>query len=128
MSLIAISLPSLIHRIGGEHVKTAKLIAENNHCQLKRVRRSRNWQLIGTCSDILQFIDMLAVESDEHFAYLINKIKTNKDIASSQKETVQTKLESLIQRNPSITLAELVQLTGCTLVQARAARLKMDSL
>lgn len=128
MSLITISLPSLIHRIGGEHVKTAKLFAQIHHCQLKRIRRSRNWQLIGTGADILDFSNNLAAESDENFSYLISKIQSNKEIALSQQETLQAKLESLIKQNPAITLAELAQLTGCTIAQARTARFDADSL
>lgn len=44
---IAITLPSLIHRIGSDTVKRLKLQAQTFDCELKRIRRSRNWQLLG---------------------------------------------------------------------------------
>lgn len=44
---ITISLPSLIHRIGRDAVKQAQGIAKQYDCELKRVRRSRNWCIVG---------------------------------------------------------------------------------
>ncbi|WP_239690486.1 ribosome recycling factor family protein, partial [Vibrio parahaemolyticus] len=40
---ITISLPSLIHRIGGDHAKRAKTLAAEKQCDLKRIMPSRNW-------------------------------------------------------------------------------------
>ncbi|EKG2506605.1 ribosome recycling factor, partial [Vibrio vulnificus] len=45
--LVVIALPSLIHRIGGEMTKHLKSVAADHGCELKRVRRSRHWQISG---------------------------------------------------------------------------------
>ena len=42
---LSIPLPSLIHRIGSDHAKRAKAIAAEKKCEMKRIRRSRNWQI-----------------------------------------------------------------------------------
>jgi hypothetical protein len=54
-SLVVISLPSLIHRIGGDNAKRAQAIAVEKKCELKRIRRSRNWQIAGEALDVKAF-------------------------------------------------------------------------
>ncbi|MEF1339629.1 ribosome recycling factor family protein, partial [Vibrio rotiferianus] len=54
---ITIPLPSLIHRIGGDNAKRAKAIAVEKKCELKRIRRSRNWQITGEALDLKAFLD-----------------------------------------------------------------------
>ncbi len=53
---IAITLPSLIHRIGSDTVKRLKLQAQTFDCELKRIRRSRNWQLLGEAASMQNFV------------------------------------------------------------------------
>lgn len=133
---ISISLPSLIHRIGREAVKQAQAIATQYDCELKRVRRSRNWCMVGeaikiqSCSAHLQSEPLLAqqlIANDGQFGYLIKKLETALLQHADKLEPLDAKLIRLIADNPAITLGELMQLTQCTITEARLARFQADS-
>ncbi|WP_119967615.1 MULTISPECIES: ribosome recycling factor family protein [Shewanella] len=124
---ITISLPSLIHRIGRESVNQAKVIAVEHHCELKRVRRSRNWTLVGEAIKVQSFNSQLNSVSQESFAYLSKKISAALIVHADKLEPLEAKLIRLITETPSITLAELIQQTQCTEVQARTARFEADT-
>ena len=124
---ITISLPSLIHRIGRESVNQAKVIAVEHHCELKRVRRSRNWTLVGEAIKVQSFNSQLNSVSQESFAYLSKKISAALIVHADKLEPLEAKLIRLITETPSITLAELIQQTQCTEVQARTARFETDT-
>ncbi|GGI79529.1 ribosome recycling factor [Shewanella hanedai] len=124
---ITISLPSLIHRIGREEVKQAKDIALQHDCELKRVRRSRNWGVSGEAIKIQQFSVTLKIENGDKFRYLIQKITTALLDHSDKLEPLDAKLVRLITDNPNITLAELIHITDCTMTEARTARFDADS-
>ncbi|MCL9782435.1 ribosome recycling factor family protein [Vibrio sp. S4M6] len=128
MCLITIPLPSLIHRLGGPQVKQAKLMAQQHQCELKRIRRSRNWSLTGHADNLLMFADALRKDDEQAFAHLLNKIENHDAIATFQNDHIQSKLERLISQNPAITLAELMEQTQCSLAEARSARFRLDSL
>jgi hypothetical protein len=123
---ITIPLPSLIHRIGGEKTKQAKVIALQFNCELKRVRRSRNWGVIGEAVNIQSFTEQLKAQNDDNFRYLIKKIETALLGHADKLEPLDAKLVRLIKQTPGITLGELMQLTQCTLTEARVARFKVD--
>ncbi|WP_076410463.1 ribosome recycling factor family protein [Shewanella sp. UCD-KL12] len=137
---ITISLPSLIHRIGREEVNQAKAIALQYQCELKRVRRSRNWGLTGEAINIQSFAASLRtkdaagselkterVKNITGFSYLIKKIATALLGHADKLEPLEVKLVRLIAETPNITLAELVHITDCTLAQARTARSQDDA-
>ncbi|WP_413488029.1 ribosome recycling factor family protein [Shewanella baltica] len=133
---ISISLPSLIHRIGREAVKQAQAIATQYDCELKRVRRSRNWCMVGEAIKIQSCSAHLQVESlpakqltakDDQFGYLIKKLETALLQHADKLEPLDAKLIRLITDNPAITLGELMQLTQCTITEARLARFQADS-
>lgn len=133
---ISISLPSLIHRIGREAVKQAQAIATQYDCELKRVRRSRNWCIVGaaikiqSCSAHLQSEPLLAQQLtaiDGQFGYLIKKLESALLQHADKLEPLDAKLNRLITDNPAITLGELMQLTQCTITEARLARFQADS-
>ncbi|MGI2196938.1 ribosome recycling factor family protein [Shewanella baltica] len=133
---ISISLPSLIHRIGREAVKQAQAIAAQYDCELKRVRRSRNWCIVGaaikiqSCSAHLQSEPLLAqqlIANDGQFGYLIKKLESALLQHADKLEPLDAKLIRLIADNPAITLGELMQLTQCTITEARLARFQADS-
>ena len=83
---IIIALPSLIHRIGSETAKQAKAMALQYECELKRVRRSRNWRVTGDVIKIQTYSAQLKAhqmmshklnkQGDGEFHYLIRKIET----------------------------------------------------
>ncbi|MCL1060226.1 ribosome recycling factor family protein [Shewanella gelidimarina] len=134
---ITISLPSLIHRIGRDAVNRAKVVASQYRCELKRVRRSRNWGLSGEAINIQSFAGQLKAESltalelktiDERgFRYLVQKIETALLDHADKLEPLTVKLIRLINENPNITLAELIHVTDCTMSEARTARFDADS-
>ena len=129
---IIISLPSLIHRIGREEVNQAKVIARQYHCELKRVRRSRNWSVSGEAIKIQSYsaglkTELLKTENAGGFRYLIQKIDTALLDHPDKLEPLETKLARMITDNPNITLAELIHITDCTTAEARTARFYADS-
>ena len=123
---IDIALPSLVHRIGGDSVKQAKAIAQEYDCQLKRVRRSRNWLLRGEAKMMQSCVLRLKVDNAEAFKYLIQKIEASLLAQADKLEPLAMKLQRLMAQNPCMTLAELMQLTNCTVAQARVARIQAE--
>ena len=124
---ITISLPSLIHRIGREEVKQAKEIALQYDCELKRVRRSRNWQLSGGAISIQSCTTQLKTDHSGQFRFLIQKIETALLDHADKLEPLEAKLARLIAANTNITLTELMHITDCTLAEARTARFQTDT-
>lgn len=127
---ITIALPSLIHRIGRESVKQAQDLATKCHCELKRIRRSRNWGITGEALQVQSFNQQLktmqlSVASSE-FAYLIKKLDAGLLKHADKLESLEDKLARLIRHEPNITLAELTHLTDCTMAEARTARFNVD--
>ncbi|OEE37664.1 ribosome recycling factor family protein [Vibrio anguillarum] len=125
--IITISLPSLIHRLGGENAKKAKMLAREYQCDLKRIRRSRNWQISGEITQLellanrLRELDSLAMQ------FLITRLKDKLAEYQEQLEPKSAKLVRLVKQNPSITLAEFMHITHCTIAEARTARFNADS-
>ncbi|MFB2640227.1 ribosome recycling factor family protein [Shewanella bicestrii] len=124
---ISIPLPSLIHRIGREVVKRAQAIAVQKGCELKRVRRSRNWSITGQAIAIQSCCVELKAQSDTaEFAFMIKKIDSGLLQHADKLEPLGAKLVRLINQNPAITLGELMQQTQCTMSEARLARFEAE--
>lgn len=124
---ISIPLPSLIHRIGRETVKRAQAIALQHSCELKRIRRSRNWSITGQAIAIQSCCSELKAQSDTaEFAFMIKKLESALLQHADKLEPLSAKLVRLINQNPAITLGELMQQTQCTLSEARLARFEVD--
>lgn len=124
---ISIPLPSLIHRIGRESVKRAQAIAVQKGCELKRVRRSRNWSITGQAIAIQSCcVELKALSDTAAFAFLIKKIDSGLLQHADKLEPLGAKLVRLINQNPAITLGELMQQTQCTMSEARLARFEAE--
>lgn len=123
---IDIALPSLIHRIGSGSVKQAKVVAQQYDCQLKRVRRSRNWLMQGDAKMIQSCVLRLKADNSEAFKHLIQKIEASLLTHADKLEPLEVKLQRLMVQNPSMTLTELMQLTNCSVAEARVARFNTD--
>ncbi|GAB1622629.1 ribosome recycling factor family protein [Agarivorans albus] len=119
---ITVALPSLIHRIGGDNTKQAKLLALESACQLKRIRRSRNWQLIGEASALSALSTRIKNLESNNFTYLLTKLELRLAAYQEQVEPKSERLARLIKEKPNITLAELLEQTDCSLAEARLAR------
>ncbi|HDI3139536.1 TPA: ribosome recycling factor family protein [Vibrio cholerae] len=124
---IAITLPSLILRIGSDTVKRLKLQAQTFDCELKRIRRSRNWQLLGEAASMQNFVIQIKQTEYQVAEYLIRRVEAGLRLPSDKIEPIEVQLQRLVQQNPSITLAELMAATHCSLMQARAARFAEES-
>lgn len=125
--MICIQLPSLVHRIGGEQVKQAKAMALELRCELKRIRRSRHWQLEGQSGSVMDLLIILRQSHAEPMAFLIKKIDESLIATQTKPESKVAILERLISNNPDITLTDLMLQTDCTMAEARHARFTSDS-
>ncbi|BDQ67625.1 ribosome recycling factor family protein [Shewanella xiamenensis] len=124
---ISIPLPSLIHRIGREAAKRAQAMALKHGCELKRVRRSRNWSITGQAIAIQSCCGELTAQSDAaEFAFMIKKIDSGLLQHADKLEPLSAKLVRLINQNPAITLGELMQQTQCSISEARLARFEAE--
>lgn len=65
--------------------------------------------------------------ADGAFRYLIQKLESALLQYADKLEPLDAKLIRLITDNPAITLGELMQLTQCTVTEARLARFQADS-
>lgn len=123
-----IALPSLIHRIGGEVTKHLKSVAADHGCELKRVRRSRHWQISGEALALQAFYDQVRRLEEDSASYLVKKMQLALASHSEKLEPLEDKLQRLVMENPAITLAELMSQTHCSLSQARSARFSAEGL
>lgn len=80
---------------------------------------------IQSCTARLQAEQLLM--SDGSFRYLIQKLESALLQHADKLEPLDAKLIRLITDNPAITLGELMQLTQCTVTEARLARFQADS-
>ncbi|EGR7977041.1 ribosome recycling factor family protein [Vibrio vulnificus] len=126
--LVVIALPSLIHRIGGEMTKHLKSVAADHGCELKRVRRSRHWQISGEALALQAFYDQVRRLEGDSASYLVKKMQLALASHSEKLEPLEDKLQRLVMANPAITLAELMSQTHCSLSQARSARFSAEGL
>ncbi len=121
---VTVALPSLIHRIGRSAVTQAQILASQHQCELKRVRRSRNWQLSGQSGNL----QLLATQLNDADPALYRPFIGNKITQALQTQpgisaaNLPEQLNALLRANPALTLAELMAKTNCSLAQARAAR------
>ncbi len=127
-TIIVIALPSLIHRIGGEMTKHLKSVAADHGCELKRVRRSRHWQISGEALALQAFYDQVRRLEGDSASYLVKKMQLALASHSEKLEPLEDKLQRLVMENPAITLAELMSQTHCSLSQARSARFSAEGL
>ncbi|MGL6259951.1 ribosome recycling factor family protein [Vibrio sp. WXL103] len=123
---ITVPLPSLLHRLERQKVDLAKQLCEAQSCQLKRVRRSRNWQLVGSPMAIDAFVRQYQVQAKTEVDFLINKVQAILNQHQDKLEPLEDKLQRMLQEQPNMTLAELMQATQCSLMQARQARLSLE--
>lgn len=126
--LVVIALPSLIHRIGGELTKHLKSVAADHGCELKRVRRSRHWQISGEALALQAFYDQVRRLEGDSASYLVKKMQLALASHSEKLEPLEDKLQRLVMENLAITLAELMSQTHCSLSQARSARFSAEGL
>ncbi|CAM2954867.1 ribosome recycling factor family protein [Vibrio rarus] len=124
---ITVALPSLLHRMPKTRVAIAKELAQQHTCQLKRVRRSRHWQLTGQALDIQNVYHQLIL-APEGLEFLIKKIQACLLLHQDKLHTPQQRLKQMLLAEPNMTLSQLMEMTQCSLVEARRARFDADEL
>ena len=107
--ILSITLNNFIHRIDCK--ATMVEIATQHCCRLKRIRRSKNWLLIGKQSQLIEISDKLRQKKTLWIAEAIDK--------TLPKPTFNLAL--IIKSNPTMTVNQLIAETGCTLIEARSA-------
>ncbi|MCU8275291.1 ribosome recycling factor family protein [Vibrio vulnificus] len=108
--------------------KHLKSVAAEHGCELKRVRRSRHWQISGEALALQAFYDQVRRLEEDSASYLVKKMQLALASHSEKLEPLEDKLQRLVMENPAITLAELMSQTHCSLSQARSARFSAEGL
>ncbi|PKG39774.1 ribosome recycling factor family protein [Psychromonas sp. Urea-02u-13] len=107
--ILSIKLNNFIHRID---CKVAMIALATQHCcRLKRIRRSKNWLLMGSQSQLIEIADKLRQKKTMWIVQAIN--------TAGSKPTFNLAL--LMKSNPAMTVNQLIAETGCTLIEARDA-------
>lgn len=107
--MLSITLNSFVHRVPDKTQVIA--LASQYGCHLKRIRRSRHWQLSGEENQLRLFSDQLEDETLQWINKAIEKVVPKPKVALSQ----------LLADNPAMTVGQLVLETGCSMAEARRA-------
>lgn len=107
--MLSVILNSFVHRVPDKSHVLA--LAHQTGCQLKRIRRSRNWLLSGQ-EDQLRLLSGLLNQAPH--LWIVKAI----DTALPQPVV---NLQALIAETPTLTVNQLVKQTGCSLSEARQA-------
>ena len=114
--ILSIQLNNFLHRIDCK-TTIIELVSQQG-CNLKRIRRSKNWRLTGNQAQLVAVNEQLKQGRTLWIAEAINK--------ALPKPTFD--LTAIVQANPDITITRLIAETGRTLIEARAALDKAEGL
>lgn len=106
-----IILPSFLRRVIKAYAIKAGI--REIGCELSRIGRSRNWQLIATEEQIMLTIAFIDASNEDSWLWLSKKLKQDGQHFS------HSLLLDIAKRNPNITINELMAKTDCTVGQAR---------
>ncbi len=125
--MLTVRLPSLIQKIGRERVREMRRIALGYQCELKRIRRSRHWQICGQCLDLKKLAKDSFFFDGESAFHIRNTLISATQQHQESIEPLERRLLSLIRIRPDITLSELMERTDCSIQEARKARFLAES-
>jgi hypothetical protein len=111
--LIQIKLNALVRRT--EDSTALKALIRSTGATLSRKGRSRNWLLTADNPLIQQIIDLIYQAEQDSWFWLVKALSENRQKPSCHD------LLTLVKSDPSITVTQLIALTDCTLIEARAA-------
>ena len=106
---ISIQLNNFLHRIDCK-TTIIELVTQCG-CNLKRIRRSRNWLLMGNQNQLTEISESLREGKTLWVAEAIDK--------ALPKPTFNLTL--IVKSTPEMTVNRLIAETGCTLIEARNA-------
>jgi len=115
-----ITLPSFLRR-------TMKAYALKAHirelgCDLSRIGRSRNWQLKASTRQLQLIVIFINQEQENSWLWLAKLLQSQYLYISHEN------LLALANRQKNITVASLIALTDCTLIQARKVIDELEGL
>lgn len=90
-----------------------KAIIRDSGAHLSRKGRSRHWMLIADASQITKIINDIEKTEQKSWQWIVTLLR------AQRQSLTQQELLSLVRRNPSISTTQLIQLSDCTLAQAR---------
>jgi len=113
---LSIKLNNFLHRID---CKATIIALVNQHgCNLKRIRRSKNWSLTGEQNQLVEVSKQLQQPKTIWIADAIEKALPKPSFD----------LIAIVLSNPDMTINRLIAETGCTLIEARIAIDKAEAL
>jgi len=114
----SIVLNSFIRRT--DHTHTLKALIATTGAKLSRKGRSRNWLLELSQQQSIELISLITQSKHESWYWLVKKLDEQKQSYSFDE------LLSLAQRQPSLTVTQLMSLSDCTLADARKVIDKLE--
>ncbi|RBW46517.1 hypothetical protein DS885_07895 [Psychromonas sp. B3M02] len=107
--MLSIQLNSFVRRVDNKQQVLA--LVSQHQCTLKRIRRSQNWLLSGSESQLTSLIPLL---TELQLSWVNQAI-----VKGLPKPKVD--FQQLITSHPEMTLNKLIAQTGCSLAEARIA-------
>ncbi|WP_206484156.1 ribosome recycling factor family protein [Thalassotalea sp. G2M2-11] len=108
---VTIILPSFLRRVLRAYALKAHI--REHGCELTRIGRSRNWQLIASPEQINEVINLIEQTNEDSWQWVAKKLKQDNQKLSHQH------LLGIAKKNDGITINELVAKTDCTVIEAR---------
>jgi len=106
-----INLPSFVRR--SLKAQTLKVYIRQQGCQLRRIGRSRNWQLKANFSQLQAIVAFIEQENEASWLWL------EKCLKKEYQHLNHEDLVKLASRLKTLTITALMAQTDCTLAQAR---------
>lgn len=92
-----------------------KALVRTSGCELTRIGRSRNWRLTADREQMTEIIELVRNSEEETWQWLVKLIEKERG------SFTHAEILNLVERNPGISVTELVILANCTLAEARTA-------
>jgi len=107
----AITLPSFLRRIIKAYALKAQI--RTLGCELYRIGRSRNWQIKASPEQINEVIIYIEQSNEDSWLWLAKLLRIK------NQQLTYSAILNIAQKNPGITVNELMAKTDCTVANAR---------
>ena len=113
MKIVSVNLNSFVRRT--DNTSQLKNLLRSHGGQLKRVGRSRNWQMTVPLNGLLALIRVIESSGESSWLWVGKLLEQRKPKLSSDQ------LSQIAREHSNISVAQLVSLTDCTMGEARLA-------
>lgn len=113
MNIVSVNLNSLVRRT--DNTSQLKNLLRSHGGQLRRVGRSRNWQMTVPLNGLLALIRVIESSGESSWLWVGKLLEQRKPKLSSDQ------LSQIAREHSNISVAQLVSLTDCTMGEARRA-------